>query len=355
MSADHFQSLVLDWFDQHGRKNLPWQQNINAYRVWVSEIMLQQTQVSSVIDYFNRFIQRFPDVFTLAEADLDSVLQHWAGLGYYARARNLHRTARIVADNGGAFPLSLAELTELPGIGRSTAGAILSIAHSQKQSILDGNVKRVLSRFHAISGWPGDAKIAAKLWQLSDDYTPNRRCADYTQAMMDLGATLCTRNNPQCRACPIASGCVALKQNTVEQLPESKPRKSLPVKQLYLLILETAEQQILLERRPPAGIWGGLWSLPEFAELTDLHDWLQKQHHPHDQIRLLTAGKHNFSHYQLQFTPVLVRVKNPSNNVMEADRLVWYKPEQLKQLGLPTPIKRLLQHFNTEIKNDENG
>lgn len=355
MPAEEFQTLVLEWFARHGRKNLPWQQNISAYRVWVSEIMLQQTQVASVIGYYNRFIERFPDVFALAEADLDSVLGHWAGLGYYARARNLHRTARIVAENGGEFPLALAELTALPGIGRSTAGAILSIAHGQQQPILDGNVKRVLARFHAIAGWPGDGKIADRLWQLSAAYTPNHGCANFTQAMMDLGATLCTRANPLCPTCPIAEGCAALKQNLVGTLPEAKPRQTLPVKQLYLLIAETDEQQILLERRPLTGIWGGLWSLPEFEGLPQLENWLQQQNHPSEKTRILPAGKHNFSHYQLQFTPVLASVKNPSNNVMEADRLVWYKPEQLKQLGLPTPIKRLLKHLNMEITNDENG
>lgn len=352
MPPEQFQALLLNWFDQHGRTHLPWQQQISAYRVWISEIMLQQTQVGSVISYFNTFIARFPDLLTLADAELDSVLQHWAGLGYYARARNLHRTARIIVENGGEFPQSLDRLIALPGIGRSTAGAILSIAFGQQQPILDGNVKRVLSRFHAVHGWPGDNKVAARLWQLSEDYTPTSRTAAYTQAIMDLGATLCSRSRPQCSRCPLATGCQALQQNLVERLPTPRPRKTLPIKSSYMLILHDHAGRMLLERRPPTGIWGGLWSLPEFADLQQLHSWCQQRDYRIDPPKILPSRQHSFSHYQLDYTPVLVATENPNNIVMEAGQLVWYKARDIEQLGLPTPIKRLLQQIHTETPDD---
>jgi A/G-specific adenine glycosylase len=353
MQPGQFHHLLLTWFDRHGRKHLPWQQDINAYRVWVSEIMLQQTQVNSVIGYFNNFISRFPDVTALANSELDTVLQHWAGLGYYARARNLHRAARYIADNGGEFPQTFEALAALPGIGRSTAGAILSIAFGQRQPILDGNVKRVLARFHAIHGWPGDGKVAEQLWQLSDRYTPAQRNAAYTQAMMDLGATLCTRARPRCCDCPVSAGCLALHQNLVEQLPEPKPRKLLPIKYIYMLGLQDADNRLLLEKRPPTGIWGGLWSLPEFTDLQQLQTWCLQRNYRIDPAVQLASRQHSFSHYQLNFTPILAKVQNPNNNVMEADSHVWYKARDIEQLGLPAPIKRLLQQIHPETSNDK--
>jgi len=351
---EHFQQLLLNWFDQHGRKHLPWQQDINAYRVWVSEIMLQQTQVSSVIDYFKRFMSRFPDVYSLANAEIDIVLQHWAGLGYYARARNLHRAARTIVDNGGEFPRSVDALTALPGIGKSTAGAILSIAFGQRQPILDGNVKRVLARFHAIHGWPGDGKIADHLWQLSDRFTPAQRNADYTQAIMDLGATLCTRSRPRCSECPVATGCLAMRQDLVERLPEPKPRKSQPIKHIHMLLMQDSNGRLLLEKRPPIGIWGGLWSLPEFDDLSQLVAWCQQRDFRIDTPCPLPSRQHSFSHFQLDFVPVRAVAQNPNNVVMEADGLVWYKARDIEQLGLPAPIKRLLQHTHPETLNDQN-
>ena len=353
--AESFQQKLLAWFDVHGRKDLPWQQHINPYRVWLSEVMLQQTQVSSVIAYFNRFVGRFPTVQSLAEADIDEVLQHWSGLGYYVRARNLHKTAQIIVDNGGEFPHSIADLTALPGIGRSTAGAILSIACGQSQPILDGNVKRVLARFCAIQGWPGDTKISSQLWQISEHYTPILRTAAYTQAMMDLGATLCTRSNPQCGACPVAYGCQAKQLDLVKQLPTAKPRKAPPVKQIYFLLLQDGEQRLLLEKRPSTGIWGGLWSLPEFDEINQLQDWCIERYCGITDFKPLAVQRHSFSHYHLDYTPVLVSSQNPINYVMEADRRVWYKAEQIHSLGLPAPIKRLLAQHLTEAHNDENG
>src|SRR5690606_6541720 len=211
--SDDFAQRVLVWFDQHGRKHLPWQQGITPYRVWLSEIMLQQTQVATVIPYFERFIARFPDVQSLAAAPIDDVLHLWTGLGYYARARNLHRCAQtIVRDYGGEFPASVAALSELPGIGRSTAGALASIAHQQRAAILDGNVKRVLARHHAIDGWPGTTQTLSQLWQFAEQHTPDKRSDHYTQAMMDLGATVCTRSKPACDHCPVADSCIAYAQ-----------------------------------------------------------------------------------------------------------------------------------------------
>jgi len=343
MSPEQFQQKLLAWFDVHGRKDLPWQQDINPYRVWVSEIMLQQTQVAAVIDYFNRFMDRFPNIQSLAEAELDEVLQHWSGLGYYARARNLHKTARIIANNGGEFPQTIAGLSALPGIGRSTAGAILSIACRQSQPILDGNVKRVLARFHAVFGWPGNAKVAEQLWQLSHRYTPGKRCGDYTQAMMDLGATLCVRGKPKCEVCPVAEGCQAKKLGLINQLPESKPRKELPIKQLYFLVLQNSHQRILLEKRPPVGIWGGLWSLPEFDDLEQVQTWSAQHSIKLMETKVLPRQRHTFSHYHLDYIPLLASTENPTNCVMEANVPVWYKISEIHLLGLPAPIKRLLQ------------
>lgn len=355
MPAELFQQRLLAWFDLHGRKDLPWQQHINPYRVWLSEVMLQQTQVSSVIAYFNRFVERFPTLQSLAEANIDEVLQHWSGLGYYARARNLHKTAQIIAGNGGEFPQNIAELTALPGIGRSTAGAILSIACGQNQPILDGNVKRVLARFAAVQGWPGETKVAAQLWKISEHFTPATRTADYTQAMMDLGATLCTRSNPQCDKCPLANGCQARQLGLVKELPTVKPRKNTPVKQMFFLLLQDHHQRLLLEKRPPTGIWGGLWSLPEFTKLPELQAWCAQLDAQISEFQLLTDQRHSFSHYHLDYTPVVARLQNPKNCVMEADRWVWYKAEQIANLGLPTPIKRLLDQHLIEAHNDENG
>jgi A/G-specific adenine glycosylase len=352
MSPERFQQLLLDWFDRHGRKDLPWQKSVTPYSVWVSEIMLQQTQVNSVIPYYNKFMLRFPDVQALADAELDEVLQYWSGLGYYARARNLHKAAQQLAAKGGEFPDSVAEMISLPGIGRSTAGAILSIACSQSQPILDGNVKRVLSRFQAIRGWVGDKTVTDKLWQISQNYTAGHRTAAYTQAIMDLGATLCTRSKPNCEICPLASGCQALKNDLVQLLPEARPRKKLPKKSLYFLILQNNAGQILLEKRPPTGIWGGLWSLPEFTDYPSLQEWIAKHNWVTGSCEILPSRRHLFTHYQLDYTPVCVTLKNHMDNVMEANSWLWYKHPEIFKVGLPTPIKQLLQHLILEAEDE---
>ena len=337
-----FQQNILAWFDQYGRKDLPWQKDLTPYRVWLSETMLQQTQVATVIPYFTVFIEKFPDIASLANAPVDEVLHLWSGLGYYARARNLHKTAQLIVERD-RFPDTLYELLELPGIGLSTAGAILSIAFNKSHPILDGNVKRVLTRFNAISGWPGNSAVSKELWAVSNQLTPIVRVADYTQAIMDLGATLCTRSKPDCEACPLNADCLARRTDNISSFPTPKPTKTLPVKQLTLLLLSNAENRILLEKRPPTGIWGGLWSLPEFDSITAAHAWCLGKNIPVADQQILATQRHTFSHYHLDYTPLLVKSDNPINFVMEANQSVWYKAEQLNKLGLAAPIKRLLQ------------
>ncbi|MGZ8161260.1 MAG: A/G-specific adenine glycosylase [Methylobacter sp.] len=355
MTPSAFQQNILAWFDQYGRKDLPWQKDITPYRVWLSETMLQQTQVVTVIPYFSRFVEKFPTVENLAQAPVDEVLHLWSGLGYYARARNLHKAAQLVVEQGqGRFPDTLHELIQLPGIGISTAGAILSIAFKNSHPILDGNVKRVLTRFKGIAGWPGNSKVNKQLWAISASLTPQYRAADYTQAMMDLGATICTRSKPICESCPLHTGCIAKITNNIPAFPTPKPARALPVKQLTLLVLSNDAGEILLEKRPPTGIWGGLWSLPEFDSIESARNWCVTKNLPIVDQQPLPSRRHTFSHYHLDYTPVLIQTDSPMNIVMEANQTVWYKAEQINNLGLAAPIKLLLQHYIGE-KNDETG
>ncbi|MGZ8136085.1 MAG: A/G-specific adenine glycosylase [Methylococcaceae bacterium] len=355
MSPADFQHKLLTWFDQHGRKDLPWQKDISPYRVWLSETMLQQTQVSTVIPYFNAFMERFPDVESLANAPIDDVLQRWSGLGYYARARNLHKAAQLIVAQD-RFPDTLDTLVALPGIGLSTAGAILSIAFKKSQPILDGNVKRVLSRFKAISGWPGNSQVNKQLWALSTQLTPVERVADYTQAIMDLGATLCTRSKPACAACPLHNGCLAKLMDNVPAFPARKPVKTIPVKRVTFLLLSNHRQQIFLEKRPPTGIWGGLWSLPEFDSPESAMDWCLTKNLPVIDQQQLDSKRHTFSHYHLDYTPLLIKTNNPTNIVMEANQSLWYNVDRINDLALAAPIKLLLQQqVNNEDSNDQTG
>ncbi len=278
----------------------------------------------------------------LAEAPIDEVLHRWSGLGYYARARNLHKTAQLIAEQG-YFPETMDELVAMPGIGLSTAGAILSIAFKKSHPILDGNVKRVLARFKAVSGWPGTSQVNKQLWAISTELTPVERVADYTQAMMDLGATVCTRSKPKCNDCPLESHCLARITKTVSVLPTPKPPKTLPVKQLVFLLLSNHLNQILLEKRPPTGIWGGLWSLPEFDSIESAHTWCLIKNRTVIDTQTLATQRHTFSHYHLDYTPVLMQTDNLINFVMEANQTVWYNAKQINTLGLPAPIKLLLQ------------
>jgi A/G-specific adenine glycosylase len=341
MNPVEFQLKLLDWFDRHGRKDLPWQQHISPYRVWVSEIMLQQTQVSAVEPYFEKFMRTFPDVHALANATSDDVLVHWAGLGYYARARNLHRAAQVIVQQG-CFPDTVEDLVKLPGIGRSTAGAIVSIACKKFAPILDGNVKRVLSRFLAIEGWPGKADVAKRLWAASERFSPESRTADYTQAIMDLGATLCTKSQPGCQVCPLAKSCQAHLNDNVAAYPARKKAKPLPVRESCLLLAQTSGQQVLLEKKPPSGIWGGLWSLPEFDNADGALDWCRQQRYSLKRFSLGEKKRHTFSHFHLDFVPLLAEIENPPNEVADQDRWVWHDRSQLHLLGLPAPVKKIL-------------
>lgn len=339
-----FSKRLLIWFEEHGRKQLPWQNNINAYRVWLSEIMLQQTQVDTVIPYFDKFTATFPNVEVLANAPLDEVLHLWTGLGYYARARNLHKCAIIVAkEHRGRFPSSVEELTELPGIGRSTAGAIASIAYGQAAPILDGNVKRVLARYHAVEGWPGNKKVAEELWQYASTYTPQASCADYTQAIMDLGATVCKRSKPNCKVCPFSKDCIANKEKTWVLYPGKKPKKVLPIKAITLLLLQNKQNEILLYRRPASGIWGGLWSLPELEVETDATEYIRAQFGAFTSIDALDPFRHTFSHYHLDIHPLRVKLTRSPMEAMESRTRVWYNPKQPQKLGLAAPVKKLLK------------
>lgn len=343
MSND-FSRAVLTWFDKHGRKTLPWQQGITPYRVWLSEIMLQQTQVTTVIPYFERFVARFPDVASLAAAPIDDVLHLWTGLGYYARARNLHRCAQaVVRDYAGEFPDSVEALAELPGIGRSTAGAIVSIAFKQRAAILDGNVKRVLARHHAVGGWPGEANTLKTLWTHAETHTPKKRVNDYTQAMMDLGATLCTRSKPACERCPVMSTCVAYATGKVSVYPGKKPKKTLPEKTVQLLMLRNPSGDILLQQRPPQGIWGGLWSFPEIALDMDAEGYAEDRFGKVVASETWDAYRHTFSHYHLDITPVLIQLKKTPTNIAEAHQTLWYNPHQPGTIGLAAPVKKLLE------------
>jgi A/G-specific adenine glycosylase len=353
MDNAQFPTAVLAWFDRHGRKHLPWQIGANPYRVWVSEIMLQQTQVATVIPYFERFMARFPEVSALAAAEVDEVIALWAGLGYYARARNLHRAARCVVEwHGGEFPVDLEALQALPGVGRSTAGAILSLGMGQRAPILDGNVKRVLCRYAGLEGWPGESRIDRELWRLSEFHTPAERVAEYNQAMMDLGAMVCLKRTPTCAACPLRAGCAARREGLTEAIPASKPRQTQPVRRCLMLVLQNGRGEVWLEKRPPVGVWGGLRSLPEFGSEAELLAWCAGRGIVSPGIERLPERRHTFSHYRLDFVPVIVRADPPPQTIAEASGHGWFRPEQAQ--GLPAPIKRLLADIGGE-SGDRNG
>jgi A/G-specific adenine glycosylase len=344
--VDWLAAALLRWFDQHGRKDLPWQRDPSPYRVWISEIMLQQTQVATVIPYFDRFMQWFPDVSALARAAQDDVLHSWTGLGYYARARNLHLAAqRIDVQHGGALPQTLDGLMALPGIGRSTAGAILSIAHRRRAPILDGNVKRVLARVHAVPGHAGQSAWLKALWAFAERHTPHQRLPDYTQAIMDLGALICTRKYPHCTTCPLNDRCDAHRQGIADRLPEPRPRRALPVRRVRMFLLEDAAGRFLLERRPPAGLWGGLWGPPERAAEHDARTLI-------GELRLETAGacavaigtgfRHTFTHFHMDIEPVHVRIAHATAAIAETKRLRWYDPAGDQRIGLSAAAVKLL-------------
>ena len=342
MQGSAFAQALLAWSPQHGRKNLPWQLAPTPYRVWVSEIMLQQTQVATVVPYFESFLQRFADIRTLADADLDEVLHLWSGLGYYARARNLHRAAQVMRDeHGGEFPADIEAVTALPGIGRSTAGAILSLALGQRHAILDGNVKRVLSRYFLVEGSPGEARVQNELWRLSEACTPHDRAAAYTQAVMDLGATVCVRRRPLCLACPLSGGCGAYRTGRQNELPHPKARASRKLRRVWVVLACSEDGRILLEHRPPSGIWGGLWGLPEFPTRAVARDWcLHRFQNPN--TKEWPAVRHSFTHFDLDLNPLFVRVLSRDLKVQDDGEKLWYHPAEPARVGLPAPIKTII-------------
>jgi A/G-specific adenine glycosylase len=346
MSAT-FASRLLRWFDRHGRKDLPWQQALadgrrDAYRVWLSEVMLQQTQVATVVGYFQRFVGALPTLDALAAAEEDTVLALWSGLGYYRRARFLHRAAQIcVEQHAGKLPRDFGALSALPGIGRSTAGAILAQAHGQCFAILDGNVTRVLTRYHGIQGHSGASAVEKLLWQRAEEHTPRSRVADYTQAIMDLGATVCTRSRPRCDDCPLATDCVARRDDLTTQLPSRKPGKPLPTRATVMLILRDASGRVLLERRGPQGVWPGLWSLPEATDPNDA--WrVARRYAEIDDAQALASFTHTFSHYRLAIEPLLFDRATATHGIRDNPQLRWCSVDELDAHGLPAPVRSLL-------------
>lgn len=345
-----FAGRLLKWYRTHGRQDLPWKTPHDPYFIWLSEIMLQQTQVSTVIPYFYRFIEKFPTLASLANAPQAAVLQNWAGLGYYARARNLHQCAqRIQKEHGGEIPTNLEDLIDLPGIGLSTAGAILSQAFDKRAPILDGNVKRVLSRFHQIAGNPSDKHTLSKLWALADFYTPKKQVADYTQAIMDLGATICTRTQPKCALCPINQACLAYQAGVPSDYPQKVRRKPIPHRQRIVLLISNQHDHILLEERPQKGIWGGLWSLPEFDDKPTAEDFVKRwqAHLPKDWEALPTV-KHAFTHYRLTLAPYRIRLSH-QKPLRLAKPFKWYDQGLLETIGTPAPIQKILNRYKEEM------
>ncbi|HWF98878.1 MAG TPA: A/G-specific adenine glycosylase [Steroidobacteraceae bacterium] len=341
-----FAALLVDWHARHGRHELPWQRRRSAYRVWVSEIMLQQTQVATVIPYYERFMQRFPDIGALAAASIDDVLHLWSGLGYYARACNLHRAAaRIAERHGGRFPRSFEAVADLPGIGRSTAGAILALSRGKRFPILDGNVRRVLSRHFGVEGSASDRDVLGRLWALSDECTPTDQVDTYTQAVMDLGATVCTRRNPSCATCPVSATCVARAAGRQHELPSPKPARARRQRQVFMLAAVRADGGVLLERRPERGVWGGLWCLPEFTSAAEAAYYAGKmlQGGPARPVPLETV-EHAFTHFDLVITPLLAHCSG-SAAAPDVAPTRWYRVREPARLGLPAPIRLLLERL----------
>jgi A/G-specific adenine glycosylase len=342
-SAAPVAAALIDWHARHGRHDLPWQRERTPYRVWVSEIMLQQTQVATVIGYYERFMQRFPDIAQLAAAPLDEVLHLWSGLGYYSRARNLHRAAqRVVSEHGGELPGEADALANLPGIGRSTAAAIVALALGRRASILDGNVKRVLARYFAIDGPAGQSATERELWQRAEQCTPQSDITVYTQAIMDLGATLCTRREPLCMHCPLGEDCAAQRSGRVHELPSPRVRRARPTRRVVMLLAVDPDGQVLLQRRPPRGVWGGLWTPPEFEHAEAATQFCATVLHAASlDPRPLPLLRHAFTHFELEITPLRARCPS-APRVMDGSGTLWYNPREPAHIGLPAPIAALL-------------
>jgi A/G-specific adenine glycosylase len=337
-----FATRIVSWQKTHGRHDLPWQNTQDPYAIWISEIMLQQTQVSAVIGYYGRFMQRFPNIASLAAAGQDEVLQYWSGLGYYSRARNLHAAAqKIMQEHGGQFPQAFDDVQALPGIGRSTAAAVTAFAFGQRQAILDGNVKRVFARFFGVEGWPGLPAIEKKMWQLAEDLLPQQDIESYTQGLMDLGATLCTRSKPACGICPLRKDCVARREGKAHLLPSPKLRKPVPQRETVMLLVVSGNE-VLLEKRPPTGIWGGLWSLPEISPQEDARQIAKQRFRLQTEtLPVLPSLVHAFTHFTLTITPQPLEVAHRPLQTMEPG-LIWLDIEDAAGAALPAPVKKLL-------------
>jgi len=355
-TPDRFAPRLLDWFDRHGRKDLPWQQQPTPYRVWISEIMLQQTQVTVVVPYFARFMARFPTLNDLTDAPLDAVLALWSGLGYYARARNLHQAARLIRDqHQGVFPNDRQIIESLPGIGRSTAGAILSLALGQRHPILDGNVRRVFARCFAVEGWPGQTAVQARLWELAEQLMPLERVSAYNQALMDLGATLCTRARPDCDRCPLAESCVARCQGRQSELPQARPAKPVPRRETLMILARDSRGAVLLERCPPVGIWGGLWSLPQTDPDRDPAQWCRERTGAEPlRVEMRPARRHSFSHFTLTMRIAEIWAITSPVGIADADKEHWFSLSELAGLGLPAPIRSILADLTAPANADSN-
>jgi A/G-specific adenine glycosylase len=345
-------AALLDWHTRAGRHDLPWQHSRTPYRVWISEVMLQQTQVATVIPYYERFIKRFPDANALAGGAVDEVLHLWSGLGYYARARNLHRAAlRIRDEHGGEFPETFAGIAALPGIGRSTAGAILALSRGARFPILDGNVRRVLARYFGVAGARGETAAEQRLWELSERCTPQARVAEYTQAIMDLGATVCVRRRPLCPQCPLTRGCLARRTGRQHELPAPRRASARPRRRVFMVVALRESGSVLLERRPEAGVWGGLWSLPQFATATAATAFIRDSLGA-GAAQPLAAFEHAFTHFDLTITPLLVQATAPAHAVEEGASL-WYNIREPARIGLPAPVTALLSRLADESLFDQ--
>jgi len=346
--SEQFAPRLLKWFGVQGRHTLPWQVNPTPYRVWVSEVMLQQTQVATVIPYYARFMTRFPEIDALAAAPLDEVLHLWTGLGYYARARNLQACAKVLAAQyGGDFPNTLEALMALPGIGRSTAGAILALSRGMRHPILDGNAKRVLARVFGIAGDPSSKPVLEALWRQADACTPRREVAAYTQAIMDLGATVCTRARPACTLCPMNTACIAALEGRQRELPGRKSRRDRPWREATLLIAQFGSKDssaVLLERRPMSGLWGGLWSPPQFANESEALAWCAREFGAANESQALSPIDHAFTHFDLRLKPLLVR-GHRATDVLDGDERLWYRLDAPPRVGLPQPILQLFERL----------
>lgn len=332
---------VLSWYSRFGRKSLPWQQDKTPYKVWLSEIMLQQTQVATVIPYFERFIAQFPTITDLAAASLDEVLHLWTGLGYYMRARNLHKAAKqMVESHDGKFPVTFSAVTDLPGVGRSTAGAILSLALGQHFPILDGNVKRVLARCYAVEGWPGKKEVENRLWDISEQVTPAKDVDQFNQAMMDLGALVCTRSKPKCAFCPLSQHCLSYANNNWANYPGKKQKQTLPERTGWFLLMQRGHS-VWLEQRPPIGLWGGLYCFPQFSSLQELQLWLKGHTVDINQLSQMVSFRHTFSHFHLDIIPMWL-ILSSARGAMEEGKGLWYNLAYPASVGLAAPVERLL-------------